>query len=88
MARKSSSSASIKGVVTMDASKKTQALFRVIIYLLGFDAWQENKIIKKLFNPDRYGRMLHPDLRARVYDVLLSGQFTPTHREGLQKFGL
>ena len=57
--------------------------FRNILYLLGFDAWQENRFIKKLFAP---GRKLN--LIIEAYGVLCSGQATPTHRETLQKFGL
>jgi hypothetical protein len=56
--------------------------FRNILFLLGFTREQENKIV------DKINTISKKSLVRRVYDVMLSGQFTPTHREALQGFGM
>ena len=56
--------------------------FRNILFLLGFPRQQENQIIKKLIANRK------PSLLRRIYAVLISGQFTPAHREALHQLGL
>jgi len=56
--------------------------FRNILFLLGFTQEQENKIVQKV------NTISKKSLVRRVYDVMLSGQFTPSSTQALQKFGL
>ena len=56
--------------------------FRNILFLLGFSRQQENQIIKKLIANRK------PSLLRRIYAVLVSGQFTPAHREALHRLGM
>ena len=56
--------------------------FRNILFLLGFSRQQENKIVQKV---NTIGKK---SLVRRVYDVMLSGQFTPSSTQALQKFGM
>ena len=56
--------------------------FRNILFLLGFTREQENKIVQKV---NTIGKK---SLVRRVYDVMLSGQFTPSSTQALQKLGL
>ena len=57
--------------------------FRNILFLLGFSYQQENQIIKKLI-----ANCKSTSLLRRIYAVLLSGQFTPSSTQALQKLGL
>ena len=56
--------------------------FRNILFLLGFTREQENKIVQKV------NTISKKSLVRRVYDVMLSGQFTPSSTQALQKLGL
>ena len=56
--------------------------FRNILFLLGFTREQENKIVQKV------NTISKKSLVRRVYDVMLSGQFTPSSTQALQKFGM
>jgi len=56
--------------------------FRNILFLLGFSRQQENKIVQKV---NTIGKK---SLVRRVYDVMLSGQFTPSSTQALHRLGL
>ena len=56
--------------------------FRNILFLLGFTREQENKIVQKV------NTISKKSLVRRVYNVMLSGQFTPSSAQALQKLGL
>ena len=56
--------------------------FRNILFLLGFTREQENKIVQKV------NTISKKSLVRRVYNVMLSGQFTPAHQEALHQLGM
>ena len=56
--------------------------FRNILFRLGFTRKQENTLVAKFTNGHK------PSLTKRVYAVLCSGQFTPTHTEALRQLGM
>ena len=56
--------------------------FHNILFLLGFSRQQENKIVQKV------NTISKKSLVRRVYDVMLSGQFTPSSTQALHRLGL
>ena len=56
--------------------------FRNILFLLGFTHKQEDALVVKFAQGHK------PSLTKRIYAVLCSGQFTPTHTEALRQLGM